>query len=188
MPYRISRLGLALFTVLDWPSLTYSLSPRRSFCQCKIQSKSMPSFHLLRYLIPVLLLFNANATEQQCHDDCRAVPTRLVGPTRPSDSIDALGTPIPRRRSYPYHEASAKDFDMPRFCELGCTFFFTSSGAGIPRSLLPSDKSNLDLCMERCDETYHYNVTVGKYFVFVVWPSGNYCTSFPANVTACRLQ
>lgn len=148
----------------------------------------MPSFHLLRYLIPVLLLFNANATEQQCHDDCRAVPTRLVGPTRPSDSIDALGTPIPRRRSYPYHEASAKDFDMPRFCELGCTFFFTSSGAGIPRSLLPSDKSNLDLCMERCDETYHYNVTVGKYFVFIAWPSGNYCTSFPANVTACRLQ
>lgn len=132
----------------------------------------MPSFNLLRYLIPALLLvsnaaFQAKATEKQCHDDCRAVPTRLVGPTRPSNSIDALGNPIPRRtRSYPYHEAeaSAKDYDMPRFCELGCTFFFTSSGAGIPRSLLPSDKSNLDLCMDRCDDTYHYNVTVGTYF------------------------
>ena len=127
----------------------------------------MPSFHLLRYFIPTLILvsnaaFQAKATEQQCHDDCRAVPSRLVGPTRPSDNIDALGNPILRQsRSYPYHEASAKDYDMPRFCELGCTFFFTSSGAGVPRSLLPSDKSNLDLCMERCDDTYRYNVTVG---------------------------
>lgn len=123
---------------------------------------NMPSLHLVRYLVPTLLLFNAaTGTEQQCHDDCRAVP-RIVGPTRPSDEIDALGNPIPRpTRSYPYHVALAEEYDFPRFCELGCTYFFVSSGASMPRSRWHDDKSTLEICMDQCDETFTYNVTVG---------------------------
>jgi len=119
----------------------------------------MQLLHLFRYFVTHLLLFYAVATEKQCHDDCRAVPSRLVGPTRPSDEMDALGNPIQRpTRSYPHHVASTEEYDFPRFCEMGCTLFFISS-AGVPRSLWP--RSTLDRCMDQCDDTYRYNVTVG---------------------------
>ena len=97
----------------------------------------MQLLHLFRYFVTHLLLFYAVATEKQCHDDCRAVPSRLVGPTRPSDEMDALGNPIHRpTRSYPHHVASTEEYDFPRFCEMGCTLFFISS-AGVRRSLWP---------------------------------------------------
>mmetsp|Transcript_5444 Transcript_5444/g.7858 ORF Transcript_5444/g.7858 Transcript_5444/m.7858 type:complete len:282 (-) Transcript_5444:984-1829(-) len=118
----------------------------------EILSKTMLS--LLPPLLTLLLFNTATGTEQQCHNDCRAVP-RIVGPTRPSDEIDALGNPIPRpTRSYPYHVASTEEYDFPRFCELGCSYFFISSGASMP-------KSTLDQCMDQCDDTFAYNVTVG---------------------------
>jgi hypothetical protein len=122
----------------------------------------MPTMYQLRYLIPLLLCYVAIATEKQCHLDCRQAPSRLVGPTRPSDDIDALGNPLRLTRPYPYHHiSSTEEYDLPRFCELGCTYFYVSSGAGMHPSLWPSDKSTLDQCMFQCDDTYRYNVSVG---------------------------
>jgi len=121
----------------------------------------MLSLYLLRCLIPLLFFDLATATEKQCHYDCRQVSSRLVGPTRPYHDVDALGNPLRLTRPYPYHKASTTEgYDFPRFCELGCTYFYVSSGAGMNPSW-PSDKSTLDRCMEQCDDTYRYNVTVG---------------------------
>lgn len=62
---------------------------------------------------------------------------RLVGPTEPAADLNA---------SYPYAKAP---FPLPfrRFCQLGCTFFFTGS----PRRTS---------CSELCDSFYARNVSV----------------------------
>ena len=122
----------------------------------------MLSLYLLRCLTPLLFFDLATATEKQCHYDCRQVSSRLVGPTRPYHDVDALGNPLRLTRPYPYRKASTTEgYDFPRFCELGCTYFYVSSGAGMHPSW-PSDKSTLNRCMEQCDDTYRYNVTVAQ--------------------------
>lgn len=129
----------------------------------------MKSDDLLRaYLVPATLalawqawttprLF-VSATLEQCRLDCAGRTTselvadaalngetlsvwdtqRLVGPTEPAPELNA---------TYPFARAP---FPLPfhRFCQLGCSFFFTRS----PRTTT---------CGERCDEFYARNVSVG---------------------------
>ena len=113
----------------------------------------------LSLAIPFLLFCCVASTEEQCHRDCRAFP-RLVGPTRPSDDMDALGNPLRLTRPYPYHTAASEEYDFPTFCALGCTYFFVASGAEI-HPLSWSDDTTLDRCFALCDDSYEYNVTVG---------------------------
>ena len=115
----------------------------------------MPFLYLLGYFVLLILILCCcvTATEKQCQHDCRSVAPRLVGPTRPSDDMDALGNPLRLARSYPYHNV-AMDYDFPRFCELGCTYFFVSVSSG-------GRTSTLNQCMDLCDDAYRYNVTVG---------------------------
>lgn len=110
---------------------------------------------LIHHFIPALLLLRiGSANELQCQLDCRSDP-RLVGPTRPSDDIDALGNPLLLTKPHPHKSASDSDFS--RFCELGCTYFYLiAAKAGNDKSI-----NTLGRCMQHCDDTYTYNVTVG---------------------------
>lgn len=95
----------------------------------------------------------ASATVDQCQLDCAAEPTtsdsisgtasmwytqRLVGPTEPATELNA---------TYPHAKAP---FPLPfyRFCQLGCSYFFTDS---------PQNTT----CKGRCDSFYARNVSVG---------------------------
>ena len=100
---------------------------------------------LIRYFIPALLLLRIGAANELiCQLDCRSDP-RLIGPTRPSDVL--------LTKPHPHHAASDSDFS--RFCELGCTYFYLIA-TGSDNSV-----NTLGRCMQHCDETYTYNVTVG---------------------------
>ncbi|KAL3786986.1 hypothetical protein HJC23_005497 [Cyclotella cryptica] len=103
------------------------------------------------------------ATQEQCYIDCHSSP-RPIGPTRPWNDTDALRDPLHLTRPYPYYVTSTDDeqkYAVAEFCNLGCNYFFVSSGAGQEADTENDTSSTLDRCIRQCDENFTYNITVG---------------------------
>ena len=111
---------------------------------------------LARVVLGGLLALSAG-TEERCHRDCAAADRR---PTRPWDATDPLRTPLRLTRPYPYHLGAVDDdgrYDLPEFCQLGCTYFFVSSDAATGAGGGARAPTTLGRCVEQCDEKYSYN-------------------------------
>lgn len=122
----------------------------------------------LAAVVAHLLPPTAVATEDQCQIDCRASPSRPVGPTRPWDAVDPLRNPLRLTRPYPYHVAAGDEYDFHEFCALGCTYFFVTSEP--PAEATRGDGSTggngattLGRCLDQCDERYAYNSLTPPY-------------------------
>lgn len=119
---------------------------------CTILAKNM---RLLTGLIIASLLVAAASTQEQCRIDCNSSP-RPVGPTRPWD--------LNLSKPYPHHVAAQVDeegkYAFVEFCNLGCNYFYVSSGAGEDGDS-DSNAATLDRCMTQCDTNFRYNITVG---------------------------
>jgi len=118
---------------------------------------------LVTAMIPMFLLLTpqVDGTEHECHNDCRS-SQRPVGPTRPWISQDDLRNPLNLTHPYPHHifahENTGNEYSFAEFCNLGCTYFYASSGAKLEKR---AEKSTLFKCIDQCDETYRYNISVG---------------------------
>lgn len=122
-------------------------------------------------IIAVSVLQYTIGTEEQCKIDCHSSP-RPVGPTRPWDETDTLRNPLHLTKPYPHHVAYLDDqedkYAFAEFCDLGCNYFFVSSGAG--EALINQQQhhqqqqvindSTLHRCFAQCDEKFSYNITV----------------------------
>jgi hypothetical protein len=117
----------------------------------------------LTTIITTSVLGRAAGTQDKCYEDCRS-NRRPVGPTRPWDAIDDLRNMLRLTRPYPHHFADKDEldtYDFAKFCDLGCNYFFVSSGAG---ANTPNDQHNqvstLGQCLDQCEENFSYNITV----------------------------
>ena len=100
---------------------------------------------------------------------------RLIGPTRPADTdvyIYGLRDTITLDLTKVHPFAVAQN-DNPevynKFCSAGCTFYYTEGnwiqyltdlGERPPEGVL-NKTATLQSCLDRCDYTYRYNITVG---------------------------
>eukprot|EP00956_Cyclotella_meneghiniana_P001167 scaffold1327_cov65-Cyclotella_meneghiniana.AAC.6 len=133
---------------------------------------------VLPAILAALIVQYTTATEEQCKIDCHSSP-RPVGPTRPWDEMDKMRNPLHLTKPYPHHVAYLDDqegkYAFAEFCDLGCNFFFVSSGAS-EAVIRPQQQrqqqqqqqqqqqvvndSTLDRCITQCDEKFSYNITV----------------------------
>jgi hypothetical protein len=102
---------------------------------------------------------------------------RLVGPTRPADTDVYLygireTIPLALTKVHPYAVAQDDNPDVyNKFCSAGCTFYYTEGNWIEYVTALSSDpektarqmntSQTLQSCLDRCDYTYRYNITVG---------------------------
>lgn len=123
----------------------------------------MSSRGKLLFIIVSCQFFNLTfEREDKCHSDCTSSP-RPVGPTRPWDAKDPLGSSLHLTRPYPNHIA-ANDVDENRyafrtFCQLGCTLFYGASSS----EETDEKKNTLGQCHDQCDEKYSYNSLTPPY-------------------------
>lgn len=99
-------------------------------------------------------------TEDTCQADCHS-PDRPYQ-TRPWHANDPLRNGLHLTRPYPYHiAANDKDkYSFSTFCELGCTYFFTTSSSNDHQVGWGEKKKTtktLDGCLTLCDDRYTYN-------------------------------
>lgn len=106
-----------------------------------------------------LLLGPVVGTEDSCQADCRSADRMYQ--TRPWHANDPLMNKLHLTRPYPYHIATNDEdkYSFSTFCELGCTYFFTttSSNDQSPGGEEGKTATTLDGCLIRCDERYTYD-------------------------------
>ena len=158
-----------------------------------------------------LLVFNlflalGASTVITCMEDC-ASENRTA--TRPWQAVDALGNNLNLTRPHPYYQA-AHDAEygdgllksghgqgpspFSEFCNVGCRLFHASD----------AEPTFLSDCLEACDSTYFYNISVGYsdpmevarlecrdgcQYALKRCEAGHYCTQVrvvPANTTSTR--
>ena len=106
-------------------------------------------------------LFDVSGTEDMCHVDCRS-PDRPYH-TRPWHPTDPLRNQLHLTRPYPYHIAADDEskYSFSTFCELGCTYFFTTTSGSDEK--VGEKSTTLDWCLERCDSHYGYDSSTPPY-------------------------
>ena len=154
-------------------------------------------------LVFSLFLALGASTVITCMEDC-ASENRTA--TRPWLAVDALGNNLSLTSSYPYYQAAydAEYGDgllksghgqgpspFTEFCNVGCRLFHASN----------AEPTFLSDCLEACDSTYFYNISVGYsdpmevarlecrdgcQYALQRCEAGHYCTQvrvMPANTT-----
>ena len=108
-----------------------------------------------------LLLGPVMGTEDTCQADCHS-PDRPYQ-TRPWHANDPLRNELHLTRPYPYHIAANDEdkYSFSTFCELGCTYFFTTSSLNDQSSGEEGGKTTttLDGCLTQCDNRYNYDTS-----------------------------
>lgn len=107
-------------------------------------------------------LFDVLGTEDMCHVDCRS-PDRPYH-TCPWHPTDPLRNQLHLTRPYPYHIAADDEskYSFSTFCELGCTYFFTTTSGSDEK--VGEKTTTLDWCLERCDSHYGYDSSTPPYY------------------------